>query len=295
MLAVASVTANIRARANVQAQFGLSRTNREDYDGNLVPLSTGIAYEENPTISYVPLGGERFTQQLITPLSLGELILLTQTSGRRSEVFVDIALRSINGVENPRVARDAEGSPEWDRLVELWMSLMKAGCARSGATSDGGYAVYFRSEGADDLRMLEELLDITGIDERPTNGRLVIPMRLGLEGLTEGGLNFDTLSPIEILRLAGASIEIPESHLTSGVLVPRVDPYGGDFLRIRTSRSRPRGAGTIAIRYRGYWYYIDDRDPTSKRSFKFLRVLVGLRLYEGGKELSKPVLTIPVG
>lgn len=67
-LGVASVTASIRASAKVGAQFGLSRTVKEDYDGNLVPLAAGVAYEENPTISYIPLGGEEFVQRLVSPL-----------------------------------------------------------------------------------------------------------------------------------------------------------------------------------------------------------------------------------
>ena len=46
MLAVASVTANVRASANVQGQFGLTRTTRDDYAGNLVPLAGGVALIE---------------------------------------------------------------------------------------------------------------------------------------------------------------------------------------------------------------------------------------------------------
>ena len=155
--------------------------------------------------------------------------------------------------------------------------------------------MYFRSEDEEDLQILEEILAMTGIEKRPSNGRLVVPIQFGLEGVAEDVFNIDTLSPMEILRLAGACIDVPQSHLEAGVVTPLADPYDGGFLHIRTSRSRPGGAGTTAIKYRGYWYYVDDKDPTSKRAFKFLRVLVGLRLYEGGKEAAKPVLTVPVG
>ena len=49
MLAVTAVAANIRFRATagVEAGFGPSSS----YDGNLVPFSGGVAYEENPTKS----------------------------------------------------------------------------------------------------------------------------------------------------------------------------------------------------------------------------------------------------
>ena len=51
----------------------------------------------------------------------------------------------------------------------------------------------------------------------------------------------------------------------------------------------------MAIRYRDLWYGIDDADPHSKRSFKFLRLLVGIRLGKGGSLQDAPVLTVPVG
>lgn len=49
LLAVASVTANVRIQANVGAQFGVGP--ESNYSGNLVPLRAGALYEENPTIS----------------------------------------------------------------------------------------------------------------------------------------------------------------------------------------------------------------------------------------------------
>ena len=47
MLAVTAIAANIRfaATVGVEAGFGPSSS----YDGNLVPFSGGVAYEENPT------------------------------------------------------------------------------------------------------------------------------------------------------------------------------------------------------------------------------------------------------
>ena len=43
--------------------------------------------------------------------------------------------------------------------------------------------------------------------------------------------------------------------------------------------------------YRGYWFWIDDRDMASKRLFSFLMFLFTL-VETGGKETA-PVLTIP--
>ena len=57
---------------------------------------------------------------------------------------------------------------------------------------------------------------------------------------------------------------------------------------------RPGGEGTVAVRYRNWWYYVDDADPASKQAFLFLRMLVGLRLHGAEQKDVAPLLTIPV-
>ena len=68
LLAVASVTANVRVRTNTGVQLGFGDS--DDYAGNLVPFSAGAVYEENPTISYVPVEGEKYTAQPFSPVPL---------------------------------------------------------------------------------------------------------------------------------------------------------------------------------------------------------------------------------
>lgn len=118
---------------------------------------------------------------------------------------------------------------------------------------------------------LTELLELTGIAQRPSNGRLVVPIR------------------------AAACIEIPQPHLDAGVVEASAHNLANRLMRIAASRAHPRGEGTIAVQYRGWWYYVDDADPTSKHAFLFLRTLVGLRLHERGKDQAMPVITVPVG
>jgi hypothetical protein len=47
MMTLASITANLKFRAQVGANAGVGDS--DSYDGNLVPLSRGVGYEENPT------------------------------------------------------------------------------------------------------------------------------------------------------------------------------------------------------------------------------------------------------
>jgi hypothetical protein len=50
----------------------------------------------------------------------------------------------------------------------------------------------------------------------------------------------------------------------------------------------------VAVKYRGYWYYLDDRDQTSKMTFTWTLLLS--RLDFGLEEQTgSPLLTLPVG
>lgn len=295
MLSVSSVTASIRSRASVDAQFGLSRSLREDYAGNLVPLAGGLAFEENPTISYAPLGGEQHVLRLLRPLSIEETLLTAQYLPRRLEVNMVLGLRSINGILSPLVTPDGSGSPRFERVVQLWTHLRRVGALSIAREPNGEYGVVFSLVDTEHERALEELLELAGISKRPSGGRLVLTVRVSAAGRSEVGFNFQTRSVLEILRTAGASIDIPEPHLKAGVVEPEVDRLEGRFIQIRSSRIRPGGEGTIAIPYRGWWYFVDDADPASKQAFQVLRMLVDLRLRGKGQSTPAHVLSLPVG
>ena len=59
---------------------------------------------------------------------------------------------------------------------------------------------------------------------------------------------------------------------------------------IGSAAERPKDA-FAPVRYRGYWFAIDDHDMPSKRLFTFLMFLFTL-VETGGKE-GAPVVTIP--
>jgi hypothetical protein len=228
---------------------------------------------------------------------------MAQYQPGRHEEFDRICLKGINGIRNTLVveedtesATDAKQQPgAFDRIMRLLDQLRRVGALRYARDANGEFQVVFRVVEPEQENALEELLELTGISKRPSGGRLVLPLRLAVDVSPGDAFVLETRSTLEILRTAGGCIEIPESHLKDGVVEPRVDRHEGRFMRIRTSRVRPGGEGSVAVQYRGWWYYVDDADVDSKRAFVFLRMLVGLRLHEGSQKLAAPVLTIPVG
>jgi hypothetical protein len=63
LLAVSGVAANVRFGTNAGVEVGWG--SKENYAGNLVPFSGGLAYEENPTITYAPVQGEHYLRQFL--------------------------------------------------------------------------------------------------------------------------------------------------------------------------------------------------------------------------------------
>ena len=71
LLTVASITANLRMTAGSAIEIGVGDSST--YEGNLVPLSLAATYEENPTISYVPVAGEQYLSYLTMPIRIRSL------------------------------------------------------------------------------------------------------------------------------------------------------------------------------------------------------------------------------
>jgi hypothetical protein len=99
-------------------------------------------------------------------------------------------------------------------------------------------------------------------------------------------------------------VEVPPEHFQCGVARPRLDAEGKPFDAQATTVDlfethvckghKPPPTAYVAVKYRDYWYYIDDRDGVSKATFElmlqFSRLDFGRRKPSAG-----PVLTLPAG
>jgi len=97
------------------------------------------------------------------------------------------------------------------------------------------------------------------------------------------------------------AIEVPQRHRDKGLVTTTVCVAGGSFdwacvtgelLRVHSRRTRPRDAA-VAIQHKGYWYYVDDSDLTSKSTLALLGQLFALQA--GSAAGQPPTLTLPIG
>ncbi|MBL8886727.1 MAG: hypothetical protein JNK16_08705 [Phycisphaerales bacterium] len=294
MLTVASVTASIKVSASLNGNVGIGPT--ENYSGNLVPLSAGVAYEESPTISYTPLSGEMFLSRMLTPITLSQAQLLLGAA--EDEVtWMRQLYRRVNGMDNPT---DQATPATLVRFFELQAKLRHAGVISTGRTAESTptepkYCVRIRGYNAEQGAEVQEVLDLLGIKSIKADGReILLPMDINNGGAENATIQIQLRSALDVIRIASRTIEVPEEDTKSGVAPAITSPYEDEnrLMTIRTSRSYPRNA-VVAVPFRGWWYYVDATDTRSKRAFKILRLLVGLRMQESATDRPGPVLTIP--
>ncbi|HTP63674.1 MAG TPA: hypothetical protein VMJ14_16515 [Burkholderiales bacterium] len=292
MLTVSSVTASIKVSATAGAQAGVG--SKQAYEGNLVPLAVGVAYEENPTISYVPLSGEAFLSRMLAPITPPQATLLLGAANGDG-AWIREMCRRINGMENP--AHRAP-SPALKRFAALESKLRRAGVMEVGtlASSDALAAEYFvRISGYREshLEQVRELLAVLGLKEVKADGSdIVLPIYITAGNGHPNAINLQLRSTLDIIRDVGRTIQVPAEQVKYALPLEASDPDEEQLMTIRASKSAPEDA-VVAIPFRGWWYYIDATDARSKRAFKLLRLMVGLRLEEKASDRSAPVLTIP--
>jgi hypothetical protein len=295
LLSVGSVTANLRAGSTANAQFGVGSSS--NYQGNIVPLALGLTYEENPTIAYTPIQGERYARAILSPVGLDVLVLLAGIEHAPAQL-VSILVKQVNGLQNPMYG-PPEARAAFKASVDLLQRLQDAGQATWTTTSTkaSAFAVVIHDYAPGHRDVVRKLLKRWDLPASLSRGdrRIVLPLNLSVGGTNRPELNLQTRSVYDLIELAASCVEVPAEHVALGFPDPSLDgvsaPRG--FLRIESSPNAPSKVALVAVRHRGYWFYIAADDGPSKVAFRLLQTLIGMRLYEGTPQ-TIPTLTIPV-
>jgi len=290
MLAVSSITANLRVSGTFGANAGIGP--RSGYAGNLVPLNVEATYEDNPTISYVPLRGEQFVERMLAPVSAEQALLLSRMSTDKIEVL-RFLLRRANGLANPLYSSQPV-TGDFSEFIELFAKLREAGKLDIVRPDGGELQVLLHDYTEADSKNIDRLLRVLGIaPAREGTKPLSLPLRFFVGASRKDGIDVETPSAMEVIEAAAMGVDVPQAHLTAGLARLAVLSPGEALIAIHSSRERPRAA-SVAVSHRGWWFFVDERDARSKQGFMVLRTLIGLRLDEA-KGQKEPVLTVPVG
>lgn len=285
--------------SSVVASYGFAADGRASLDvqprvraNDSFGVGVGVSVAESPTISYAPITGERLANTLLRPIPPATVFGLI-AAGARADFLLKMTCQSINGLRNassgapPRAA-----DPGFSELVERLGRLAAAGGlglrrpsneleVEAPAVTILSFEAVGEALEPDRRRILELLRLAPDLSE--------VKLRYGGRARGDGEMAVLTRSLQAVLGELGAGVEIPAEDIEQGRATPRTAADAVP-LRVHASLDAPADAA-LAVHYRERWFWIDDRDLESKRTFMFL--LIFASLVETGGMPQAPLLTIP--
>jgi hypothetical protein len=286
-----------------QLQAGVSVGGGVNFGGpplpNTLSLSAAGTYTDRPTVVYSPLTGAHFLKVLMTPIPPPALFPLIE-SGWPADLLLQIGAQTVNGISNKKGGpRGRAADPAFSQLLAALQRIQASG------------AVSLRTEVSKETKR-EGILLTLGRKDAPAETladqervRKLLGLRPGLREFkivygtlaeADDVIAIQTRSAFQIMLELGSDIEVPAEHAAERRTYPsRPEPAAGPdvllpLIRIQSGTSAP-GDAFAAVKYRGYWYWIDDRDFRSKGIFTFLMVI--MTLAEKDEKAPPPVITIP--
>ena len=242
-------------------------------------------------------------------------LLQTLRNQRAIEMAYDVKTEELS----TEVAADTLKAEDLVTAAEQGLSFRKQGSQTVILTEERTQPVLRVAPQEEVLHSLEMWEIARSLDLQPSRtsydlvsavqGQLGPDSRMQASELTEEAtrskrmqLNIETRSILEIMYFLSHTVQVPREHEASGLVTVTADLAGqpfnwqrlnGDLLQIYVASHRPPSA-VISVRYRDYWFYIDDRDLESKATFSLLLQLYNLEIRSGGAT-RVPILALGVG
>ena len=293
---VASVVSGYSMQTGVTVNGTLSSQNAVQC--NFASLGGQAIYTDRPTITYVPMTGDKFLRGLITPLDPKSIFFFLQ-AGYSADFILSLAVESINGVRNRSAAGGAvrEADPAFVRALDLLREVQAAGAFGMRVEEDKAKGsigvVFFRREDvpADIAEKGAEIRRLLNLATEPQKFTLTYsPMRGASNELA-----VNSRSVLQIMQTFASRVDVPEAHLKDHSAWPSLDNAPAtegrrQTVRIQSGKEKPANA-FAAVRYRDYWFWIDNGDLLSKRSLTMVMFL--FTLADTGSPEKLPMITIP--
>ena len=293
---VASVVSGYSMQTGVSVNGTLS--SERAVQGNFGSIGGQAIYTDRPTITYVPTTGDKFLRGLITPIDPKNVFFLLQ-SGYAADFILGLAVESLNGVRNRSTAGGAvrEADPDFLRALVLLREVQAAGAFGMRVEEDkvkGSTGVVF-------FRRDDVPADIAAKGDE-IRRLLKLPLELQRFELTyspmrekESELAVNSRSMLQIMQAYASHVEVPAAHLKDHSAWPSPENAPATELRqqsvvIHSSKGKPDGP-FAAVRYRDYWFWVDNGDLQTKRALTV--VMFFFTLSESGSTERLPLITIP--
>ena len=295
---------SVITQTGYQATAGVSGSWFQNPFGSMLSGSSqGVTaagtYGEKPTVTYLPISGEKFARSLMTPIPPAAVLNFIQ-GGYPVDLVLRLVVHAINGIHSRYggSARIREADPEFHLLVEKLRNIQQSGeiGMRVKKTADGVATLIVFGRGTSPAIEGDrgEVRRLLGLDPKADEFSVVY----GSVASNDKEIAMLTRSVIEILNDLSSYIDVPAADIeqkrtyqapapevVNGVPVP-------PLMRIFSSPKKPDDA-FAAVPYEKGWFWIDNKDFPSKKLFSFIMFL--FTLTDTGDKQGAPIITIPAG
>ena len=268
---------------------------------DIFSFGTNGKFTDRPTITYVPITGQKFNRSFMTPIPPGTILFLIQ-SGWQIDLVFPLAIDTINGFRGgiSSAVNQKSHDSEYDRIIKLLRKIQLSGGIGmkiiKGKDDQETTVMFLRQRNvAPEVKALQqEFESLIGL--RP--GLKQIELIYGQIPEKDSEIAILTRSMIQIMIELALEVSVPPEHISDGRTVsalPRQmdeDGKSRKLITINSSATKPENS-FVSVFYRDHWFWVDDCDFKSKRAFSFLMILFST-METGGKE-GLPLVTIPTG
>jgi hypothetical protein len=234
---------------------------------------------------------------LLVPIDPKNIFYMLQ-SGYAADFLLGMTVESLNGVRNRSTAAGTqrEADPEFLRAIALLREVQAAGAFAMRVEDDkvkGSTAVvFFRSDNMP-ADVAEKVAEIRRLLKLPP-GTQKFTLRYSPARGADDELTVNSRSMLQILFAFSGYIDVPEEHLREQSVMPPVAQTATEMqqsaIRIHSGKQRPTDP-YVAVRYRDYWFWIEQGDLRTKRALA--AVILMFTLTDTGSKEPLPLITIP--
>ncbi|WP_421790084.1 hypothetical protein [Hyphobacterium sp.] len=252
------------------------------------------SYSRSPVISMSPMDDAQFATAMLTPLSTSDLYLLARSGWSIERILLCCVERFGDLTNSPRASGPTPDIVPDNSAFRHFTEELRAYQRDENLTllhTGEDASLLFFGQARDDLPAIASRFGAAFDGNR-------LPLRLLAETDREG-IQLQTRSILGTLYLLSHNIDVPASHNAAGLTtnaqpVSSETPDWNTFLdgifRVHSGPDRPDQA-FVAVEHRGYWFWIDDADLSSKTTFNLVSYLIRLKSVTGS---NVPVLTLGV-
>jgi hypothetical protein len=292
---VASIVAGYSMQTGVSVN-GTSSSERA-IQGNFVTGGGQAVYTDRPTITYVPMTGEKFLRGLITPIDPKNIFFMLQ-AGYAADFVLGLTVESINGVRNRSMAGGSarEADPEFVRALQLMREIQAAGAIGMRVEEEKGKAtsgvVFFRREDISP-EILEKSAEVRRLLKMPAE-RQQFTLTYSPGRGAENELAINSRSMLQIMGAFANHLDVPDAHLKDKSAIPAFEGQSDEdrqqMVRIHSGKDKP-AAAFASVYYRSHWFWVEDSDWRTKRALT--AVMFFFTLADSGTPERLPLITIP--